>query len=731
LTRRRSDGTDIQAAARRTLIKIIPAIPLALLLFQPLYFYRRVFFYNTVHIPYDIQSFHLPLTWFIARCARQHILPLWNPFSYCGVPIHADIQAQLFYPFTWLSILIANFSGGKALFYWLEWQVPLHMMLGGIFAYFLLRKLGCCRWVSFFGASTYQLGPFFVSQAQHLGAICSAAWFPLTCLCLYELAQKPARRWFGILTLSLAMSLLSGFPATTLVVIVLCGLLLVAMAAARLSSWRLLVIFAAAGALALVIAAVQLVPTLELSRLSIASIRWQWKGDGGGLPWESLASFFWPNYYHIFSFGDQHQFRLPYNFTQLYTYCGHLPLILILICPFLIRRSKLLAISFALFLFSILWMLGKSTPLYPPVFHMMPTFLQAAMYPEYAMLGFSLFAAITAALVLSRLQTRIPRALLVLFAIASSWNLIRVGANRGFNTASPGYGAATESWNDGGRPMPETLKQWSRVQMPPLRTDFLANEDAGLRTRAEIDELPTAGGDNPFLPLRYYHLRLTYSQDVVWSRTQELHSLDSPWTRALNVGFVLEWSGAPVQHLKAPNDYSLLDLKSPRVYRVNNPLPRFYLANRIHSVNNEAEALAVVKDKGFDPARETVVEGLGSHTVDPVNAGGSVKVVSYGNNRVALDVKSQSRGFLVTSETLYPGWVATVNGRRVSILATNVAFRGIPIAAGEQRVIMEYLPYSLIFWAILSIIALFFTLALTASRARIPFPRVLSRGNGR
>ena len=75
--------------------------------------------------------------------------------------------------------------------------------------------------------------------------------------------------------------------------------------------------------------------------------------------------------------------------------CGHLPLILILICPFLMRRSKILAISFALFLFSILWMLGKSTPLYPPVFHLMPKFLQGAMYQSMQS-GFSLFAAITA-----------------------------------------------------------------------------------------------------------------------------------------------------------------------------------------------------------------------------------------------------------------------------------------------------------------------------------------------
>jgi uncharacterized membrane protein YfhO len=204
---------------------------------------------------------------------------------------------------------------------------------------------------------------------------------------------------------------------------------------------------------------------------------------------------------------------------------------------------------------------------------------------------------------------------------------------------------------------------------------------------------------------------LTYSGDVFWSRAQLLHSLDSPWTKALNVGFVIENGSAPPVQPKRPNEYEMLDFRSPRIYRVAHPLPRFYLANRIRSVRDEAEALAVAKDRSFDPAEETIVEGLRLPIPD-LARGGSVKVVKYEINRVELEVKSQSRGLLVTSETLYPGWTATVNGRETAILPTNVAFRGIPVEAGEQRVIMEYRPYSLILWAVISAGALGFTLTL-------------------
>ena len=80
-----------------------PLWALALLVVQPVIFYWRVLINPSAHIPYDIETFHLPLAAYIARCIRQGVLPLWDPFPYCGVPIHADLQAQLFYPPAWIA----------------------------------------------------------------------------------------------------------------------------------------------------------------------------------------------------------------------------------------------------------------------------------------------------------------------------------------------------------------------------------------------------------------------------------------------------------------------------------------------------------------------------------------------------------------------------------------------------------------------------------------------------
>src|ERR1051326_8876193 len=105
---------------------------LLLLIAQPLLFFKKVLFNPRAHIPFDIEQFHLPLATYIARCVRQGVFPFWDPYPYCGVPIHADIQAQLFYPLSWISIVLGNLSEGHKLYYWLALSAPPRLSPGGV-----------------------------------------------------------------------------------------------------------------------------------------------------------------------------------------------------------------------------------------------------------------------------------------------------------------------------------------------------------------------------------------------------------------------------------------------------------------------------------------------------------------------------------------------------------------------------------------------------------------------
>ncbi len=95
-----------------------------------------------------------------------------------------------------------------------------------------------------------------------------------------------------------------------------------------------------------------------------------------------------------------------------------------------------------------------------------------------------------------------------------------------------------------------------------------------------------------------------------------------------------------------------------------------------------------------------------AYRTDREFAAGEVKVKLYDANRVQLSVTAAGPAFLATSEPMYNGWEAIVNGRPQPFQMTNGAFRGLALPAGTSDIVMEYHPPFLGFWLALSVISL-------------------------
>ena len=684
------------------------AIAILLIALQPLLFFRKVLFWPTKYIPYDYLGWHFPLASFLARSARDGVFPWWNPISYCGVPIHADLQAQLFYPITWIALLAGRLGASPRSYYFYEWLNPVHMILAGLFSYFLLRRLRCSPAVAFFGASVYQLGAFFASQAQHLGAICCAAWLPLAIWCVIELAARPSLRWTGLLALALALVVLSGFPDAIFPVMAAVALLGLGLALSRAASPRSLLCIAAAFLIGMLICSVQLFPTLQLIGLSAASLRSTWYPDHPGFPLETLVSFVIPNYFHIFQ-GGTPAYTLPYSFTLLYSFCGHVPILLLIAAPFM-RRARHFYVFLALAVLSCLWMMGDRAYLTKLVFLFMPASVRGSLYCVDALMPFTLFVGVLAALSLSGVETRLPKkwatSVIWLIAAASSVELIWVSSDKPFNSSPGTYRQLNnERMFQGDQSVVTELTRLASVTYPPLRSDFAIGENSLLRSSSEIFNLPTANGDNPFMPLRYFHLRDIFAKSSLRERMRLLSSLDSPWIDALNVGVVIQsLYSPPLPQPENPQHWETLTLSGLRVYRNRQPLPRFYLVNRITGVDGPEAAEAALKDPAFAPAMQAVVEGLDPQwrPADSVT-GAEVRVASYSNNAVDLVVQAPGPLYLVTSETWYPGWNAMINGNAVKLYPTNLAFRGLPVPKGTSHLTMTYFPEHMGWWFFLTL----------------------------
>jgi hypothetical protein len=676
---------------------------------QPVLFFWRVLINPRAHIPFDIEGFHLPLLSYLGQCLRSGNAPFWDPYPYCGAPIHADLQAQLFYPFTWLAILAGNHSQGRSLFYWVQALVPLHMILAGLVAYVLLRRMQLGRPAALLGASVFQLGGFFASQAQHLGAISSAPWLPLAILAAFELRHRVRLRWIAILALAIAMSILAGFAATTLVVAGAILLFVAALLIVREASWRIVPAVAAAFLGGTLIAAVELVPVWELAHASIASLRVAADSSGGGMTLHSLVSLVFPNYYHTFELGDS--YKLPYNFTYLYVYCGIATVVLMALAPFMARsRARMFLV---LTVASAFWMLGGHTPVYRSVFVLLPRLLRGALYAEYALLAFCCFAAITAAVVLDRVGRRVPQIILWGIALGTSYDLIQTGRDRPMNTYSGGYKAEDSEYVPADSPrLAARLGRLVNLTVPPSRVDYMdARFAQGIRG-SDMLRLPTANGDNPFLLRRMIYFRRLFTTGNPWDRQLSVNRPGSPLLGLLNVAWIVGSSPIPADQSSQAGLEEVESVDGYHLYRNPRALPRFFLVPGVRRSSGEAETFRLLAQDSFHPADEAVVEGISAARSGLATA--DVKVNLYSPNRIQLAVTSSAPAFLVTSEPMYSGWEARVNGRREPLLMTNGAFRGLFLPSGPSRIVMEYHPPYFAFWLLLSAIAFVGSLATAA-----------------
>src|SRR5579871_2862787 len=140
------------------------ALPYFLLAAEALLFFRHVLFVPGYVIPWDLRGLHLPYTWVYAEALAHGEAPLWDPYTYCGRPLYATIQAAVFYPTNALAAWLGSIFGREYIARVLEWSVALHVALAGIFAYLLGRALGLRTAAALGGAGIYELSGFFAAH---------------------------------------------------------------------------------------------------------------------------------------------------------------------------------------------------------------------------------------------------------------------------------------------------------------------------------------------------------------------------------------------------------------------------------------------------------------------------------------------------------------------------------------------------------------------------------------
>jgi hypothetical protein len=650
--------------------------PYAVLLAEVLVFYRHVLFYSGYVFPWDFRYFHYPHAWFIAESFRHFDLPLWDPFTYFGRPFLANIQTQALYPPLALLIVLRNLFGGHLL-YFLECNVILHVFLGGVFTYLLLKRLGVGVPGALLGATVYQLGGFFPAHVEHMGAVSTAAWIPLAWLSV--IALRDSLRWLPVLAIALAMSVLAGHTPLTAVVFASTLSLSVLLVLFRQAPRRLPLLALAGCAGAALMAAVQLLPSIQLSGLSIAQYRTGWLKSGGGAPLQSLVSMVWPDYYNIF---DLSRYTFHGELTFMYLYCGVLGLALAVGAAALRRRVETRLFS-VMTVVALLAMLGDSTPVGKAFSLLLPASIRNGLHPEFSAPCFILGIAVLAGLGTEGFFKLRP---LAYGAVAlAAIDLTLVGSGRPMNAAAVAQepGVSHGSFH-GSETDVERLRMLAARSFPPARIDTI-NSSQDWAMAAPLLEIPSANGNDPMALARAILVRLAFCRGERWGAYYQVAKTDSPVLDLGNVRYLL--SRQPVAGLTP-----ITRLREDYVYENTKVLPRFFLVHKVRPAQSLEEAARLLTSPDFDPRREAIVN-LGTATMFPDSAPpGQVKVLRYEPRTVLIEVDTPAPAFLVTSEAHYPGWRAFMEGRELAFHYTNVAFRGLSVPAGRHLILMRFAP---------------------------------------
>lgn len=150
---------------------------------------------------------------------------------------------------------------------------------------------------------------------------------------------------------------------------------------------------------------------------------------------------------------------------------------------------------------------------------------------------------------------------------------------------------------------------------------------------------------------------------------------------------------------------SRLDSLPGFVYELRDPLPRAYVAEEALLVDEEIEAFNASITREFEPRRQVtllaaeVAEfGLESGAAsvapaaepdDPASPA-AAEIIADDGTEIRITVVPAAPGYLVLTDSRYPGWRALVDGEERPILLANYFYRAVPVRPGDHEVVFTY-----------------------------------------
>jgi hypothetical protein len=712
-------------------------LPILILFFLVLVFFGRTLFLGEMFVTPnlgvgEITIGSMPLRFYLAQELKAGRLPLWTERLYAGYPLLAETTIAAFYPpnlvfFTLLPAVLGFHVNFAFAFF-----------LAGIFTYLFCRLIKLSRGASLLSAIAFTFSGYWVTHITHNIVIDTIAWFPVEIYLLERFVRASKRSSILLLSLVLgvvvAVQFLAGHAQFFVYSLFFAGVYFLF----RLWSGALrqrqvgfgLVSMALSAIVALGLSAIQILPSLEYFRLSERA---------GGLSSEiinehpfhfkELVTFVFPNYNGTpVNFTHNPPFQDKGIYWEMTAYVGLLTLLLA--GASLLRiRSGIQVFLYVLLLFSLIMAMGGIGPLsslltIPPFgyFRIPSRFLYFTTFALAILAGFGLDH-----LIGRLISTHRPTSSGKLFVIhLAAISLVVADLFRFGYRYNPVY------------PAQEWLEKPRTVEILQEDTGFFRIFDIGLSSVNEENVYLKArkkergwSGDlhtyrhllNWLMPKTNLFYEIDHAGGVMALSLELVKRVDSLVRTSALTGEVGEERLNPT----ARKLFNLLGVKyfisavelfddtvslvgntdgtQEPVFRVyENPavLPEAFIVAEARSFSDREAVFAELLREEFDPLAQVLLEGEeGLLTEDFAGSGSSDREVigvmrNENQQEVMVTAKASEPGWLVLTDTFYPGWNAYVDGAKTTILRADYLFRAVPVPAGEHNVVFRYEPES--FW---------------------------------
>jgi hypothetical protein len=711
------------------------AAPAVLIVIGILFHWRLVLTnqYTWLESP-DMGTLVLPWLQLQASEWHQGRFPMWDPYSWTGQPLFGQGQPGAAYPLNWLMFWMPLNDHGWLRQDVLHWYYVLIHCLAALTLYALARELGRSRGASILAGCVFSLGGY-VAYTDWPQMLNGAVWAPLVILYLFRVARGERL---------LASSLLSGF---FLGVAWLTGHhqlpLLVSLTALAMWIWiaatgaqsriRIAKLAFCAFAITGLTSAFQTLPMAEYGR---QAVRWVGGENPIGLG-ETVA----------------YELHKPYSLKPISilglvipgiehnaydSFIGSAAITLALLGAILAWKDRRVQWLAGMSLAGLLYALGPNSIFHGVLYAVVPM-IEKARVPAAGSLIFALGLAPLAAFGIDRLH--LPES----FALSrrAGWILSGCAAVLMFGSLFFYAAKVTPAISDNRMVITAFVAVLLAAILAGLRSGGISVRAAKVAAVGlvlfELGNmtdywLPFAGDKDHSIYLnkmagnfdvaRYIKsqgefARFTYDSDTIPYNIGDWYGIEAfnAYTASVPASlWAQEVFSARVQDILGIRYYLGKTPARPdqkqvfqgqggvNVYENLQAFPRVWSVHNLRRVLGTKQAHDILMDDGFDAHKTVLLIGDTPPRLANCSAD-EVWMPHHEPNYVRIEANMQCKGMVILTDAWFPGWSATVDGKRAKIEKAYGMVRGVVVDQGAHIIEMRYRPWSVYLGGALSLLA--------------------------